>query len=338
MALIAAAVVGSVAVIVPANGAWGATQPKWTFARYMTSNDPTHYYDLGKQLAFAVNTGTRSKDSVALLDFGHPERLVFGTIPVAAASFFAGGTQTVDRIQYLIERYARGYYDAITVPGAVAKIAPGTSNDFADSIVGWTDQERSQHGSDWQKMVDGANIWAATSGVSGRVSFAGANDMELGWDGPAHTRQWVSGWRNAGYGWNLFDFGGAAGCSQASGNYSACGTPAYPDWSSDDVWYIAWGVGDANPFPEIYVRGSPWSVQATQWKWLSIYGVSQKGSAPMNFVGAAAETASCGCTSENTPDQAWADLYNALNSDSRSADPDIRWSVNFRADDTSTVP
>ncbi len=63
---------GLVTVALPSIATAAPTPPLWTYARYMSSNVGSHYQILGESMADAVNAGTRPKDALALLDFGHP--------------------------------------------------------------------------------------------------------------------------------------------------------------------------------------------------------------------------------------------------------------------------
>jgi hypothetical protein len=78
-------------------------------------------------------------------------------------------------------------------------------------------------------------------------------------------------------------------------------TPGY--WSAYDVWYFAYGAGNERPLPEMYYK-----VDATA-DWASLAQWACSTHRHLQFMGAMAEVVS----GQNTPAQAFDDLYNALN-------------------------
>ncbi len=238
------------------------------------------------------------------------------------ASFFSGSPQTTDRILYLVEQWAIGYTDHINPSsGAKVKIAIGTSNEYIDS---WTLGERQGHARAWANLVNDANAWAAVD-FSDWISFSGANDMEPCFSlsdctGPDHTRQWLSAFIGAGFAWNVFDYGGAGGCGQSHGN-NTCNN----GWHTDDEAWLQWDSGASNPLPEVYV-----SAVATEEYYIDYYAVNTVHDQPMNFVGSVSECEPGSCSNELGPNNAWSDLYDAVNPD--PGDTHIQWSVVIKFD------
>ena len=64
-------------------------------------------------------------------------------------------------------------------------------------------------------MVNRANDWLAQEGHAHLVEFAGANDIELGWNGPRVSKAWVRGYDSVAE-WPYYDYGDAAGCPPRS--------------------------------------------------------------------------------------------------------------------------
>lgn len=223
-------------MVVVAAPARAGTPPNWAYSRYISSGCGLsgHMTTLGRNLADAVDAGTRPTDSLTILDFGAPVRFGAGSY---GATCFSATDATTSTIYTAARSFALGYYNNINTSGATAKISVGTSNDL---IQGWTDAHITEHAAAWAGLVNNLNSWAA-GGYSSRVSFSGASDMELAFASPGKTRTWVNGFAANINNWNLFDYGGAAGCTQVVGGpTSACGTTAYPAWDSSDVWYISW--------------------------------------------------------------------------------------------------
>lgn len=297
--------------------AQAATPPDWTFSRYMSSNDEGHAYDLGCALANDVDYGAKPSDSMTILAFGAPVQIDSNTW---GATLFGGPDSSTTKIRQVAQNFALGFYNCINTTGAFAKISIGTSNDWPAS---WGSTKETNHGQAWGILINNANDWAA-GGYASRVSFSGGSDMEPGFKDPGDTRDWVNGFGDTVNDWNLFNFGSADGCSQTIGNYSACGTGTHPGWGSNDVWYISWGSGWSNPVPEVY-----YDVNATQWYWLSKYGLDNHPAVgAMNFAASLSQRAACSCT--NTPNEAWNALWDAIHPGA-TAD-DIRWSSNIKFD------
>ncbi len=102
--------------------------------------------------------------------------------------------------------------------------------------------------------------------MSSRIDFAGANDIELSWNDPRTTRNWVRGYvarqlpvlrlrrRRR--------MPAAGRCAGA--------------WTMEDLWYVSWGALHAWPIPEIY---TPDRMNARQWYNLAVYSYQRHGNA-----------------------------------------------------------
>jgi hypothetical protein len=123
----------------------------------------------------------------------------------------------------------------------------------------------------------------------------------------------------------LIHFGDAAGCPYEDNPDWTCGGA----WTPEDVWYVSWGASSAIPLPLIYLTNG---VHAQQWAYLSRYGVSEHGSR-MDFTGVFTQSQACAQSScsgtDNTPDQAYAQLYRELNKYPSTAQ-ELNWSTDIR--------
>ena len=97
------------------------------------------------------------------------------------------------------------------------------------------------------------------------------------------------------------------------------------------MYYVAWGADPAIPLPEIYATSG---ANAKQWQKIKLYSVVTKND-PMVILGSLTQWNACqengGCSgTDNSPSEGWQQLYDQLNSDSRTAQSlsystDISW-------------
>ncbi len=130
------------------------------------------------------------KQGLYLLDFGQPQ------------TWYANGTQygtydfgdqnvSIQTITAGIQAWADGFRSCgvpwwkFWAPRPHATIAVGTSNDHGATTY--------SHGQAWGRMVNSLNVWLRQHGASGEISAAGASDMEVGWNTPTNTIDWVKG-------------------------------------------------------------------------------------------------------------------------------------------------
>jgi hypothetical protein len=153
--------------------------------------------------------------------------------------------------------------------------------------------------------------------------------MELEWNGPAATREWVDGYAAISDNFRLLNVGDAAGCPPL---YPECGSTSHPEWTDEDVWYISEGADIAYSLPLIYrVDGG----QAAQWRDLSAYGENQHGS-KIDFLGSVSQYQACidrmdplcvEFSLNNRPTAAWLQLWGAVNADPDAGFETIDWST-----------
>jgi hypothetical protein len=278
--------------------------PLVTASRYMTHADGGRSYRLGCALARRLRHERGATDALVILDYGMPMhfRSQFG------ASVFRSFRST-KQIAHSVRQYARGFVSCSgRVIGNRLSLGVGTSNFGSDVTY--------RHGQEWGSMVAGIGRWTRARALDGWVDVAGANDIEPGWRGPDVTRRWIKGYASR-TDRPYYFYGGAAGCPP----YASCLGP----WTTEDVWYAAWGSRHALPVPEVYAGSG---ANALQWYHLSLYGYRHHGER-MRIAGVMSQAGSCtrhrDCAGmANRPGQAYSQLYRALNADPRTAQP-IRW-------------
>jgi hypothetical protein len=248
-------------------------------------------------------------DAIVVLAFGRP-RHRGGRWGV---SLFGDAFASTEAIQHAAQAYARGYQECAG-SGTRLEVALGTSN-YGGAVS-------RKHGRAWALMVNQANDWLHRHGLHRSVSFAGASDIELGWNGPAVSRRWVRGYDSAAR-WRFYNFGDAAGCAPRGDCLGA--------WTQEDVWFVSWGARSAWPLPQIY---TPSGSMAQQWYRLSLYAYQHHGRR-MTIVGVLSQRAACRQSSDpcrginNSPSRAWHQLQRLLNRDPRTAQP-LRWVTDLR--------
>lgn len=256
-----------------------------------------------------MNAHEGQADALVVLAFGRPMR----DHGRWGASLFGAGFRTVTAIQRAGQAYARGFAGCSRTSTRL-EVALGTSN--YGSAVGF------QHGRSWAGMVNRANEWVDENGLGRSVRFAGASDIELGWNGPGVSRQWVRGY-DAVTLWPFYNYGDAAACPPR-GNCLGV-------WTPEDVWFVSWGAASAWPLPQVYTGSG---IMAEQWYRLSLYSYRRHGSR-MTIAGALSQRQACRQSNDpcrginNTPIRAWRQLQRWLNRDPRTAQ-DLRWLSDLR--------
>jgi hypothetical protein len=274
----------------------------------MTTVDPARLRRLGCGLGSAVSSSQERPDALVVLAFGMPEhhRGRFG------ASLF-GRFANSKKIGRAAVAFGRGFVRCLGGGFGHLTLSVGTSN-FGRGVT-------YRHGRIWASMINRSNRTLQGLGIGNLVQVVGGNDIEPGWRGPVATRQWIEGYHSL-TDTPYYNFGGAAGCppiGRCQGN-----------WTLEDIWYAAWGSGVAVPLPEIYTKTGS---NAEQWYHVALYSVLAHGRR-MEIAGAMSQLQSCWdhhdrCRGiRNTPRQSWSQLWRALNSDPRTAQP-LRFSTNI---------
>ena len=293
-----------------ASGAGRSSPPAVAFSQYLKTarTDVLGRLGCGEGRRLA---GSKQDSALVVLAFGRPMR----HHRVSGASLFGVAFASTDRIGQAVQAYAAGYVRCSPPSASHLHVAIGTSN-FGPGVT-------YRHGAAWARMVNSVNDWLSANGADRRVEFAGANDIELGWNGPAASKAWVRGYDSAAK-WPYYDYGDAAGCPPRGRCVGA--------WTQEDVWYVAWGAHAAWPLPQIY---TPTGSMAQEWFQLSLYSYRQHGWR-MTLAGPLAQHTACRQSSDscrgmnNSPSEAWRQLSRLLNSDPRTAQElrglsDFRW-------------
>jgi hypothetical protein len=252
--------------------------------------------------------------------YNHIVILNFGT-PVSTAG--PGGNElgtdlnsdvkvTIAQIETAVQYFAIGYRGCLSDLNSSVTFAIGTNNYYAGSVT-------YAHGAAWAQMINRLNAWRPSNYIP-YLQFNGAFDAENGWNSPTITRNWISGYASVANAFYYF-FGTAEGCPYPANPTWACNTAAYPEWTQDDVLYMAWGAYFALPVPEIYTTDES---NAQQWYWLSLYAASSSIYGKIRFQGSltqqgACNTHSCQPNENNSPWAGYSQLQYWINSDTSTA-------------------
>jgi len=284
--------------------------PAATTSRYVATTDYGTMYNLG------CAQGARGEYGLAVLSFGRPEMSmgVFGVRLHDNNATFA----SLAEVEASSKWFTVGLYNCSPVPlVAPIRVALGTSNLDAGGVDFFA------HGAAWARMVLNVSSFVLTNRYA-RISVAGGNDFEADWSLPGVAADWADGYMSVGGVKPYYDYGDAGGCplySPASPADSPLDNPCNNGWYQSDIRYVAWEVPAANPLPEIYLEDGG---NARQWQRVSLYSVFATGSriivrGAMSQRTACQERPPCAGTA-NSPDNAWYQMYVALNTDSRTAE------------------
>lgn len=257
-----------------------------------------------------------TQNSVAILHFGQP--MIQGTTYGASGY---GRFLSAAVVKEAARQFARGYYfGSGSDTSSQMRIVVGTSND-GTSVT-------NAHGQAWAQLIK--DIGVAINPYASQVSVRGGSDLEVDWSTSGTTAvNWVNGYAST---WAppyfLYNFGDAAGCP-TSGTTNIPGS-CNNGWTQDTVRYISWGAAPSYPLPQIYSTAGG---NAKQWQQISLYSYLAFGGR-MSILGALSQSQACaqrgGCTGiNNTPQQAWDQLWTELNNDARTAQ-NLSWSTDIK--------
>jgi len=267
-----------------------------------------------------------------VLDFGQPwsQNGAYGANIFDSTYSF----HTTDEIADAVRWYGYGFWDCThnRSNGPHLRIIIGVNNYQGTNV-------NAGHGAAWAEMVKGAWAWAQSQpGYADRFTIGAGNDMEVGWAGPAQTRDWIAGYQSAPAHLPYYDFGDCAGCPY-SGDPNAQPTP----YSLQDIFYKSYGAEAANPLPEIYATNG---VNAQQW-WFVAQTAYNNSWGAMTFRGAMTQRGDCDqkrkpgvdpCFgTDNPPAQGWAFLWDALHQQGSTlgAINPLPWSTDIRCQDVA---
>jgi hypothetical protein len=302
---------GRSGVVVGLGGPGRDGPPHVAMSHYLRTASPGRLQRLGCLEGRRIRALNEVPDAMVVLAFGRPLRRQARW----GASLFGDRFHSAEVIREAAHAYALGYRRC---NGRRTKtrllVALGTSN-YGRGVT-------FRHGRAWARMVNEANERLQKEGLAPKVTFAGASDIELGWNGPTVSKRWVRGYDSAAK-WPFYNFGDAAGCPPR-GN-------CLGEWKQRDVWYVSWGTASAWPLPQIYTESGS---MAQQWYQLSLYSFRRHG-VHMTIVGALSQRRACRQSDDscwgmnNSPIRAWRQLQRLLNGDPRTAQR-LRWLTDLR--------
>ena len=289
----------------------------------MITVDTAFAYNLGCELGTRDSIAPHAQDSVVVLDYSYP---VCNSDSTYGAELFGFGPVPLSEIETASRSFMLGYYqctgednESNLVLGIGTNNKP-TSCDTTEKMVA--------HGTAWSEMVNRVNQWALEHNLLQQVQAYGASDIELGWNSPSKSKDWLTGYGSAAAA-PMLHYGDAAGCPYEDRPYLECGTSSFPEWTPEDVWYVSWGFGPSLPLPLIYLTNG---IHAQQWAFLSQYSVANHG-ARMDFTGVFTQSQACeqwGCNgTDNTPEEAYQQLYYELNK-YPATEQDLNWRTDIR--------
>jgi hypothetical protein len=291
---------------------------------YVTPYSVNNMYQYGLKAA-AITQPSGRQDQLLILDFGQPwsDGIQYGTLLLKEPQYNLASTND-------IKIYTKNFINGFIVGSdgeSKLELGIGTTN-YAYYISGvcsqrsWfcTTERAYNHGKAWVLMVKDLNNWVIQQGYANRVSIAGASDIELAWNYATITHAWAKGFDDFDEGkYIYYNFGACEGCDIGI-NLSIPPNPEKDlvyDWTPRKAHYTAWGIPPAWPIPEIYLNNG-W--HANQWANLSKVGVDI-GYNRMYFFSALTQYQAClgsadpTCpATDNTPEEGWIQLINALSS------------------------
>jgi hypothetical protein len=298
------------------------TAPPYTTSYYITERDRvgmnTFGCDQGKKDLNLPGT----QDSIVILDFfGPKERVGAGGIKEYGLSLFDYDFVPMSEVADYVEQYAKGYYDCLgTDTGSHLRIVIGTNNS--------TGSVNYANGSAFGQLVNDVASWIINQGYSSQIDVAGGNDMELDYNTPSATKDWVDGYASTSTRY-LYNYGDSGGCKE----YGQTSAPRSCNhgWTQQDIWYISWSSPAAWPLPEIYnTVGS----QSRQWQQISLYSYFIPDYPRMVIAGSLTQYQACqqgrSCVgTDNKPEVGWQMLVDALMGDSRTSQ-ELQWSTDIK--------
>lgn len=266
--------------------AQAVTVPPFTHSHYVSNASSSTMYNLG------YNESNTS--GLIILDFGAPAKYSgsYGTYDFGNVFLYPSD------ITNAVNQYISGYTNNTSHTNHI-RVAVGTSN------YNLTNTYALSGSTDWNTA--GNSIHSIANSVT-RTSIIdtveGAIDAEVAYNSSTNTRAFVDGFASNNVSNFLYNYGDDAG-----------GTNPLP-WTANDVWYVSYGASCSWAIPEIYTSGT-----VTNWQSLSLWAYTNKGYS-IYFSGLMSEN---GANGHYTNSQAYTNFYNALNSDSRTAQSSLQY-------------
>lgn len=308
---------------------------------YVTMYSMNSLYNKGLAAGELTKLRPGRQDQLVILDFGQPwgKNNQYGTLLLLESRKDSDGdwllTSTA-QIETAVRNYITGFI--VNNDGeSKLDIGIGTTNfnlSYYQTRICLSGffcgtEEPYKHGKAWALMVKNVYNWVVEQGYANQVSIAGAIDIELSWNSPTVSHAWANGFNDYDQGvYIYYNFGTCEGCDSGI-NLSIPPDPDKDltgDWTPRLAHYSAWGISPAWPIPEIYSNNG---VLANQWANLSKVGVDI-GYSKMYFLSAMTQMQACDGSDDwscpqldNTPVEAWYQLYNAINARPETAQSTI---------------
>jgi len=263
------------------------TAPPYSHSWYVT--DPSNAAMTALGASDAAFDNSHCTDSFVILDFGQPMRDTgtpggydyYGTYYLDAVHGYPSINDSA--IGAATKAYMTAWYnDTTSCPRLHLMV--GTNNQrecpHVNGYVGCTVYNA---GVNWAKVQQYIQNTAVANNWSWQVTGWAADDIEVGWDTYAKTKDFWAGFNAQVTTGELLDYGDAWYNQQ--------------DWTDAHIHEAAYGIGAQWPFPEIYSQSAAdrWATVDTEYS--------------MYFRGVLSTTVG------NSPSNAWLDLWNTLNAD-----------------------
>lgn len=159
----------------------------------------------------------------------------------------------VEGFHDLDPKYECGLRSDANVPRPHVTLALATTNEPlkvdvpTNSVINLETPSLEGHGQAWGSMIRELNNYVFQHGWQSMVKIVGGNDIEIGFNTPAATKEWIKGYRSATF-YEYYYLGDCAGC------------PNPRPWTPQDLWDVTRGV-DAPIVPQIYRVDGEMAVQ-----------------------------------------------------------------------------
>jgi Beta-propeller repeat len=313
------------------------TPPAWTTSYYVTTDSDDELFATGWLV------GSQGTGGLVILDYCQPRTVgsSFGvelcglevqTIPIAKVESLSAR---------FIEGWWQGYWEGggvVREPASYLRLVIGLNNcpDLPDTCVRGDAHGHMPpaHAHEWAAMVARLGELVSARDYASKIQVHGGMDMQLLWETKDITLAWLNAYNDyflrpgpsAPTAARLYDFGSCEDCQYCLNPSFSCRLA--DDWTLKDAWYKAWGSSLSWPVPEIY---NELGTNATQWYTLALYSLDVE-SKWMDFSGVLTQWQLTGAKPgvNNTPEEGWRQLFDALYQNPRTRLQYIPWLTNIR--------
>lgn len=230
---------------------------------------------------------------------------------------FSGVFLSIANIKTAVQNYGDGYYGCSN-SNTHLNVVVGTSN-HGSTVT-------STHGTKWGNMISDIDTYLGSKTT--RVVVTGGSDIELAWSSPSTANNWLDSYVAA-TSRHFFDFGDANGCPYSSHNNDPCSN----GWNQSNVLSVSWRSQSTHTVFPLPIQYNELGHNADQWEQIDLYSVTLPRGA-MNMRGSLTQHHACdqrgGCSgTDNTAQQGWTFLHDALNSHGSTAQ-NLNWATDIR--------